>query len=389
MSLRIALVVPHTFMHREILPHVIFSPGHLAISLADQMQSQGMSVTLFTPGPVSTLAKNVTTDLGNFEALLAEQESSYIDFLKKSPLAFISMARQTQNELIADVYDRANRGEFDLVHVYTNEEEQALSFSRLCKAPTAFTHHDPFNLSTKYRAIFPRYSHVPWLSISDAQRNTMPLDTHWVDTIYHGIKPSTFAANYTLPKERYVAYFGRIIKNKGVHLAIQATLLYNEKHPDNPLTLKIAGKHYSGHKDIYWQKHIEPLLDNKHIEYLGFIKNNEDKQDFLSNAEALLVPSLFEEPFGMVMIEALACGTPIIGLDSGAIPEVVTNDVGIVIEKDTSEAKIIEDITSALSHIKDYDRHACRKSFENLFTLDVMAAKHIAAYQKVIKSSSK
>lgn len=384
MNLRVALVVPHIFMQRDILPHTIFSPGQLALNLADSMQAKGISVTLFSPGPVDTQASNVTANLDTFNQVLAEQKCTYMEFLKKSPLAFISMSRQIQNELLADAYHRANNGEFDVVHVYTNEEEQGLSFAKLCNKPVIFTHHDPFNLSTKYRTIMPKYADLPWLSLSNAQRKSMPIKANWIDTIYHGIKASDFIASYE-PNKRYVAYLGRIIKNKGVHLAIQAVLAYNKQNSDHPLTLKIAGKHYSGYKDIYWQKHIEPYLTDKYIEYVGFVKNNQEKQEFLGNASALLVPSLFEEPFGMVMIEALACGTPIIGLDSGAIPEIVTTKTGMVIDSAEDEATLIHKLSYALGTINTYDRQACREDFENRFTLDIMAANHIAAYEKLIK----
>ena len=162
----------------------------------------------------------------------------------------------------------------------------------------------------------PKYKDLNWLSMSYAQRRGMPADTNWVGNIYHGLDdPALVPA--TDPARNYVAYMGRIIHPKGVHLAIQAVKLYNET-ATKPLKLKIAGKHYAEEsKDTYWREQIEPEL-SENIEYVGFLKSSEEKRGFLGNALALLVPSLFDEPFGMVTLEALACGTPVIVLDSGA-----------------------------------------------------------------------
>lgn len=381
--MKVAVVVPHIFMHQEILPKVIFSPGTLAMSLAEGLAKESIEVTLATPGPVVTSVPTITADLSAFEAELAGRGDTYVELLKKHPLTFITLARQVQAELIADVYSRANNGEFDVVHIYTNEEDIALPFAKLCHKPVVFTHHDPFNFLVKYKAVFPKYKHLNWLSISDSQRAGMPKDTNWIDTIYHGIDPETFKPLEN-PSNDYIAYLGRIIEPKGVHLAIQAVKEYNKTHPNTILKLKIAGKHYSGNKDKYWQEQILPHIDGNEIEYVGFIKDTVAKQDFLGNARALMIPSLFEEPFGMVMIEALACGTPIIGLDSGAIPEVITHESGILIAKQT-EHTTIEHLSHAITKISAISRMACRQEFEDRFTLKQMCSGHIATYQKLIK----
>lgn len=381
--MKVAIVVPHIFMHQNILPKVIFSPGTLAIDLAEGLEKEGIEVTLATPGPVATTVQNITANLTAFEAELARRGDTYIDLLKKHPLTFITLARQVQAELIADVYKRANNGEFELVHIYTNEEDIALPFTKLCNKPVIFTHHDPFNFLVKYKAVFPKYKHLNWLSISDSQRKTMPRDTNWIDTIHHGIDPGVFKP-LEKPRNDYVAYLGRIIEPKGVHLAISAIKEHNRAHPNTPLKLKIAGKHYSGKKDQYWQEQILPYIDDVEIEYVGFVKDVKEKQEFLGNARALMIPSLFEEPFGMVMIESLACGTPIIGLDSGAIPEVITPDSGIFVPKKDQQA-IVPNLAQAVHEAAHIDRVKCRQAFEDSFTLERMCQDHINAYRKLIK----
>ena len=389
--MRVAIVVPHIFMHRDILPRVIFSPAELAISLAEGLAKLGVDVELCTPGPVDTTVRNSTADLMLFEQELAGRGYDFTTLLKKHPNIFIALARQVQSELLADVYSRANAGEFDIVHVYTNEEEIGLAFARLCNVPVVFTHHDPFNFLIKYKSTMPKYADLPWISLSYAQRETMPKNTNWVANIYHGLTSDVFTP-VVKPSGGYVAYLGRIIEPKGVHFAIAAVKLYNKQHTDT-LQLRIAGKHYTDHaKDAYWTEKIEPEIDGKEIIYDGFLATPSEKQDFLGNAEALLVPSIFAEPFGMVSIEALACGTPVIGLDSGAIPEVLANPaIGTVVQKiNTAEGMLDDEKTAAalaraMAERGSLNRKQCRQEFENRFTVERMCSDHIAGYKQLIK----
>ena len=366
-SLRIGIVVPHIFIHRDILPGVIFSPGKLAIDLCEELTRQGSDVTLFAPGPVATSVPVITADLSYFEQELAERGDQYLDLLKKHPFTFISLARQVQSELIAKAFQMANDDQFDIIHIYTNEEDIALPFASLCRKPVVFTHHDPFNFLVKYKNTFPKYKQLNWISMSYAQRNGMPEDTNWVGNVYHGLKAAEWTPSYR-PNGDYVAYLGRIVEPKGVHHAINAVKTYN-KTASKPLTLKIAGKHYTGHgKDTYWHDRIEPELGEM-IEYVGHINTHTDKQAFLANARALIVPSTFDEPFGMVTIEALACGTPVIGTPSGATPELIHDgETGYIVAP--------ENIVSKLNELDIIDRQACRRDFEQRFTLERMAEEH-------------
>lgn len=384
--MNIALVVPHIFMHRDILPNVIFSPGTLALDLAEGLTRQDVNVTLCTPGPVDTNARNLTADLSYFKKELEARGDTYIDLLKKHPLTFITLARQVQAELLSDVFKRANNGEFDIVHVYTNEEDSALPLTDLCNKPVVFTHHDPYNFLVKYRAVFPKYAHNRnWLSISKAQRRGMPNDTNWIGNIYHGLSTTDYPA-INVNKQNYVTYIGRIIEPKGVHLAIHALNQYNERNPDQQLRLKIAGKHYSGAKDHYWQNTIQPLLNNPNIEYVGFVGDLKDKQVLLAQSKALIVPSLFDEPFGMVMIESLACGTPVIGLDSGAIPEIISHGkTGYLVAKQSNETQTAALIARTLAQLGTINPVDCRLEFEERFTLERMCTEHKAAYASLIK----
>lgn len=385
-------------MHRDILPGVIFAPAQLALDLADGLRLAGAEVTLFTPGPVRTSAVNHTADLHYFEQELTGRGDNYTDLLKKHPFTFVTLARQVQSELIAKAFAAANRGELDIVHIYSNEEDTALPFAALCQKPVVFTHHDPFNFLVKYKNVFPKYKDYNWISMSYAQRTGMPPDTNWVGNVYHGLSPESWPVVPDITQKPYVAYLGRIIEPKGVHLAIAAVQKYNQTTRQK-LRLKIAGKHYAGHKkDTYWQEKIAPHIDGETIEYVGFIKDAADKQDFLAQASALIVPSIFEEPFGMVMIEALACGTPVIGLDSGAIPEIVEHGkTGMVVPavrtsptngktgSSLDESKTAAGLASSIAAAWRIDRAACRQAFETRFTVERMCAEHLAIYRKLTR----
>ncbi len=387
--MRIGLVVPHIFMQREILPHVIFSPADLALRLAGGLRALGAEVTLFTPGPVDTDVVNITADMSYFEQELAGRDDTYMDLLKKHPFTFVSLARQVQSELIAKAYQMANDGELDLVHIYTNEEDIALPFASLCAKPVVFTHHDPFNFLVKYKNVFPKYKSLNWISMSLAQRQGMPPDTNWVANIYHGLTDDSLAPVKN-PTNDYVAYLGRIIEPKGVHLAIDAIKLYNAEHPSDTLKLRIAGKHYAGHKkDTYWQTQILPHIDDTIIFYDGFIGDSAKKREFLGNARAVIVPSLFDEPFGLINIEALACGTPVVGLDSGAIPELITDRTGKIAKKQFNSdgsldvSATAKNLVSVLSEL-DTLRTECRQAYEQHYTADKMCQAHYNLYLRLL-----
>lgn len=363
--MKIALIAPHIFMLPEFEGKVIFSPKYLFLDLANGLKKLGNEVTIFTP-------ENCDLTLLNDELKLRGYGLN--ELLKKHPLTFTTIARQIQSELIAEVYSRSE--EFDVIHIYMNEEELGYVFEKFSKCPVVFTHSDPFNFLVKYRTLMPKYKNLNWISMSMAQRSGMPNDTNWVGNIYHGIKPVN---SQTRKPENYFAYFGRIVEQKGVHLAIEAVKKYNETH-SKKVKLKIAGKHYAdSEKEKYWNRIIKPQL-NEEIEYIGFLSNEKEKNEFLGNAKALVVPSIFNEPFGMVMIEALRVGTPIIGLNNGAIPEVINSKNGILVNKENA----VENLVLALDEVEKIKREDCRADFLERFTLERMVKEHEEVYKNLV-----
>lgn len=380
--MRIALLAPHFFMNNEIFEDVIFSPGHLVINLAIALKDLGHEVTLVSPGFTLPEVKNLNTDLTLFHEELRLRGYGFMGLFKKHPLTFITLARQVQSELVSKCYEAANKGQFDIVHVFMNEEEIPLVFARFCKTKIVFTHHEPFNYLAKYRSFFPKYKDLNWISISQAQRSSLP-EANFIGNVYNGIPENQFQPNLTTSEE-YLAYCGRIIEPKGVHLAIKAAKKAGMK-------LKIAGKHYSdGTKDKYWQEKIQNEL-NENIEFIGFLKTNEAKQNLLGNAKALLMASTWEEPFGVAMIEAMACGTPVIGLNSGAIPEVIVSGKnGFIVDKVyipnqevLDEEKIIDDFVSKIDQISQVSRKEVRDYFTSNFTSAKMARDYAEIYQSI------
>lgn len=221
----------------------------------------------------------------------------------------------------------------------------------------------------------------------------MPNDTNWVGNIYHGMSSDNLQP-VEEPTDDYLAYIGRIIEPKGVHLAISAVQKYN-KSAQTPIRLRIAGKHYSEvSKDTYWREKIEPELDDPNIIYEGYLDNDRQKQHFLANARALMVPSLFEEPFGMVTLEAFACETPVIALDSGALPEVVeSGKTGIVVQKQyqgnqLDELATVALLTQAIDEIASIRRSACRDAYETKYTITKMAEAHSEVYRRLADAAS-
>lgn len=395
-KLRIALVAPHIFTADQYSVEVIFSPGDLVRDLGRELSALGHELTLFSPGKVEAPHAVWWPKFSGLERELQNRGYGLDELLRRSQLAFVSLARQLQSSVVAEAYRRANNGEFDLVHVFMNEEETALAFAHACAVPVVFTHHDPFNLYPRYRTMMPEYKHLPWISISMAQRQTAPKGTNWLANVYHGLPPEKFSPaprtsrNSTGQKKPlpYVAYLGRIIESKGVHLAIAAAKQAGIK-------LKIAGKYYGkGAKARYWEEQIEPQLQQDSVEYEGFITTASAKREFLANAQALVMPSAFSEPFGMVAIEALACGTPVIGTKIGAIPEIIsTENLGKLVEINldkfsvTNTNQVIDQLAEALTHqaLAQYDSRVIRFEFLERFTSRKMAKGYVNAYGQALK----
>jgi glycosyltransferase involved in cell wall biosynthesis len=268
-------------------------------------------------------------------------------------------------------------GNFDIIHSHL--DFLGFPLARRNPIPTVTTFHNRLDLP-ELQPVLREYAEMPMVSISNAQRTPVSW-ANWHATVYHGL-PRDMYRLYPNPGN-YLAFLGRIAPEKGPDQAIALAKRIG-------MPLRIAAK-IDPADEQYFRDQIKPLLNHPLIDFLGEI-TDADKNEFLGNARAVLVPSIFEEPFGMVVIEALACGTPVIGLDSGAIPEILTHKaVGEVVQKvHTAEGKLDEAKTStflaeALERLDQFDRQACRQEFEARFTSMRMAQEHLGAYERLAR----
>jgi glycosyltransferase involved in cell wall biosynthesis len=206
---------------------------------------------------------------------------------------------------------------------------------------------------------------VPVSSISFNQRIPLPADVNWAGNAYHGL-PKDLLSFSPEPKGGYLAFLGRISPEKRPDRAIDIAAKAR-------LPLKIAAK-VDKHDQAYWDEKIEPMIKaNPNVEYVGEICENQ-KARFLGDALALIVPIDWPEPFGLVMIESMACGTPVIAFRSGSVPEVIDNGVsGFVVNS-------VEEAANAVSRLSDLDRAAVRAAFETRFAVERMTRGYLKIY---------
>jgi glycosyltransferase involved in cell wall biosynthesis len=214
--------------------------------------------------------------------------------------------------------------------------------------------------------LYDEFADIPCVSISDAQRRPL-LQANWVETIYHGLPPDLL--RFQPETGSYLAFLGRISPEKRLDRAIAIARACRQP-------LKVAAKVDPADAE-YFQRDIRPLLDGGGVEFIGEIAEK-DKKDFLGHARALLFPIDWPEPFGLVMIEALACGTPVIAFRGGSVAEVLEHGVsGFIVD---SEDEAVE----AVHRIDTLDRRMCRAIFDQRFSVARMAAQYVSVYERIM-----
>jgi glycosyltransferase involved in cell wall biosynthesis len=255
--------------------------------------------------------------------------------------------------------------EFDVVH--SHMDYLAFPVLRRMATPHVTTLHGRLNIPNLGN-LYREFCDEPLTSISNHQR--IPLEwANWRATVYHGL-PENLCSFYERP-QGYLAFLGRISPEKRADDAIEIARRAG-------LPLKIAAKVDKADRE-YFDTTINPLLRQRHVEYVGEIGEHE-KAEFLGNALALLFPIDWPEPFGLVMIEAMACGTPVIARCRGSVPEVIENGVtGYVFEEN-------EEAVQAVGRIGELSRRRCRQRFEERFTAERMARDYLEVYQRLISA---
>ncbi len=312
--------------------------------LTNKLMKKGHHVSLFASGDSETRGKLFS---------VTEKPLSSLDLEERIKRHYLHL-------LISECYKNASQ--FDVIHSHFNLLNSF--YSDLVETPTVQSIHSPITESLK--PLLLHFKDHPYISFSYAQRRSLP-DLNWVANIYHGIDTELFSFN-PYPED-YFLFLGRITEEKGVHLAIKAA-----KEADVPLV--IAGKSYP--EEGYWHREIEKNIDGEKIRYVGEV-GLEDKIKLYRNARATLFPTQYEEVFGLVMIESMSCGTPVIGWNKGSVPEIVShNDTGFVVDR-------VADMVEAMKVTDKIDRKRVRDRAEKYFSIDKMVRGYEKVYSKIVE----
>jgi glycosyltransferase involved in cell wall biosynthesis len=339
--MRIAQVAP---LAESVPPKLYGGTERVVAWLIDELVELGHDVTLFASGDSHTRAKLVP----------AWPRALRLGRPRSDPAAAFAI-------LLESVAEAAR--EFDVIHLHIDWLHLPL-FTQL-GVPFLTTCHGRMDLPGLGDVIahFPK---APFVSISDNQR--IPLsEANWISTIYHGLPTKLFRPRYE--QGSYLAFLGRLTADKGPEAAIRIARAAG-------MPLRIAAKLPRGER-TYFKERLEPQIDGKHIKLTGEV-NDETKEEFLAGAAALLFPIDWPEPFGLVMIEAMACGTPVIAFRSGSVPEVIDQGLtGFIVD---NEQEAIE----ALQHLKQLDRREVRSVFEKRFSAVRMTQDYVRCYESLL-----
>jgi glycosyltransferase involved in cell wall biosynthesis len=335
---RIAQVAP---LYERVPPALYGGTERVVSYLTEELVRQGHQVTLFASGDSVTRANLVSVWDKALRLDDRRPEATSLHVL-----------------MIEEVFKRA--ASFDVMHFHIDAMQ--LPLARRHSTPCVMTMHGRLDIPGLQR-FYREFSDLPLVSISDAQRAALP-EANWCATVYHGLPPTLYTPS--LIPGSYLAFVGRISPEKRVDRAIEIA------HASG-VPLKIAAKIDPVDRD-YFTERIEHLIDNEFIQYIGEL-NDADKADFLRDALALVFPIDWPEPFGLAMIESLACGTPVIAFRRGSVPEVIDDGVsGCVVENVAGAVRAVDRMAS-------WDRAVCRATFERRFSVTRMAQDYCRVYE--------
>jgi glycosyltransferase involved in cell wall biosynthesis len=340
--MRIAQVAP---LYESVPPQLYGGTERVVSYLTEELVRQGHEVTLFASGDSVTRAK-----------LVAPCGAS----LRLDPTCVDRLAPHIT--LLDQVLQRAE--EFEVIHFHIDYLHYPAS--RHCRVPHVTTLHGRLDLADLV-PLYRQFPDVPVVSISDAQRKPLPY-LNWQGTVYHGLPDDLYRFH---PKRgEYLAFVGRISPEKRVDRAIEIARRSGWE-------LKIAAK--VDEADCkYFEDTIRPLLGTPGVEFIGEIGEDE-KDDFVGNAAALLFPIDWPEPFGLVLIEAMACGTPVVAWCGGSVPEVIDDEVSGWICENMDEA------VRAVGRIGELSRAGCRQQFLARFRAARMAEDYVQIYERLVR----
>jgi glycosyltransferase involved in cell wall biosynthesis len=339
--MKIAQVTP---LYEAVPPRLYGGTERVVAHLTDALVELGHEVTLFASADAVTKAKLVPV---RDQAIRLDPAP-----LKSDLAAHLS--------LLSEVRRRADQ--FDVIHFHTDMIH--FPFFDTQARRTVTTLHGRLDLKD-LAGVYQRWPQFPLVSISDDQRRPLPF-ANWAATVQHGVAAELYA--FSPQSQGYLAFLGRISPEKRPDRAIAIA-----KATGRPL--KIAAKVDAADR-TYFEEEIEPLLNHPLIEFIGEIGDGE-KSTFLGGAEALLFPIDWPEPFGLVMIEAMACGAPVIAYACGSVPEVVEDGLTGFIVRDHAGA------VAAVARLPELDRRAIRRRFVERFSATAMASRYIELYGRL------
>ena len=342
--MRIAQIAP---LAERVPPKLYGGTERVVAWLVEELVELGHKITLFASGDSQTRADLVPVC----------PRALRLGKPRPDPVA-------AQAALLEAVARRAD--EFDVIHAHIDWLH--LPILNRSGVPFLTTLHGRLDLPglSEMIRLFPT---APYVSISDNQR--IPLvGANWLGTVHHGMPKSLLEPSFR--RGRYLAFLGRLAQEKGAHVAIRIARATG-------MPLRIAAKLPRDHRS-YFKEHLEPLIDGENIQLVGEVDDRR-KQDFLAGAAALLFPINWPEPFGLVMIEAMACGTPVIAFRAGSVPEVIDDGItGFIVDSE-------EEAVRAVNRVGNLDRREIRRIFEERFTARRMADDYVDIYRELTGNS--
>jgi glycosyltransferase involved in cell wall biosynthesis len=346
--MRIAQIAP---LFESVPPRLYGGTERVVSWLTEELVRRGHEVTLFASGDSRTAARLV---------------APYPRGLRLDPAPPDPVALHTIE--LAQAFDRAE--DFDVVHCHV--DYLAFAYARLVRTPVVHTLHGRLDLSHLLH-LFAHFPEAPLVSISDSQREPLRgLPLNWLATVNHGL-PLAGIPWRDGPGGGYLAFLGRIAAEKRPDLAIEVAKQLG-------LPLRIAAKVDEPDRK-YFEKRIRPSLNHPLVEFVGEV-DEEQKWAFLGEARCLLFPIDWPEPFGIAMIEALACGTPVVARPCGSVPEIVRDgEVGFL-------GETVEQLAAAVKRIDVIDRARCRRYAEERFSVEAMTDRYEAVYARILQDRS-
>lgn len=347
--MKIALLAP---FEESIPPKKYGGTESVVYNLVIELVNMGHDVTMFGTGDSDVPCKVVPI----FPHTIRSIEPYASDMQMRDSAKFLGIGK-----ILAQLEDE----HYDIVH--NNLGWRFLFFAKCFHTPMVTTLHNPISKGQEQMGYL-AYPDLQFVSISDNQRKPLP-ELHYIDTVYNGIDMDMYP--FAEKHDGYLFFLGRMSPEKGVKEAIDVAKKTGHK-------LFIAAK-----VDLVDQPYydmLKPLIDGKQIIMLGEISGAE-KTRYLQQAIALVSPIQWEEPFGLVAIEAMSCGTPVLGMARGSYPEIITSG------KNGFLATTVDEMIEQLKRIESIDRRTCRQTVEERFTRQHMAAAYVKVYEKMLQKN--